>query len=794
MNTPSERVYRIENVEVHTSRACLVQDDQEHYLRQKTFQVLLHLLEHRDRVVPKVELVEAVWKDTAVTDDALVHCIGEARRALGDDPRRPRFIKTVSKWGYRFIGPVDEVTLALPATNASAPAAEESDVHSPTSIEDVAPSSIQASLAVETPSRGNSWARMHWAMASFAVASLALAGLAAVAGARWWPSAASFVPETMLSSIPGTRRVAVMYFENQSDSRDLAWLSQGLADMVITDLSRIETVSVLSRQQLDVLMDRNGIQRSGPFSLDQILDIARRSGAEAVVSGSFGALGERVRVEVRVHDGASGQLLGANSVVADEPEEILGQIDTLAASVAIRLGMSPGATFAKSSLVDVMTSNLEAYRYYVLGVEKSKAFHSVEALELLQKAVALDPEFAMAHARIGYTYGVSLNYGDRAKPHLENAFQLSARLTEKDKLYIAAWYAIANEDFPSAVPPFREIIAKYPYETEAYWRLGFILQGEERRADARAVFERGLMIDPENKDLLNLLGMLSSYEGRHEEAITLLQRAVSLASQEANVHDSLGMAYQSAGQYEHAIESYRKAIDLDPGFEIAVVHLGNVYFQAGRYQDSLEQFHRYIEVADFDEERARGYNCIAWVYFKKGDFERARNAAAKARTLGGRWGVETIVIELAHAGDLPAKELAQALSPYSARGGRGSRRSEQYLRGQVALAQGRRAEALDHFKAAVGHLPITWNVDAFEDCLANAYLELGQVDEAIGEYERALRVNPNLALARYHLGRAFDQKGDKVRAEAEYERFLVVWRDADPDIPELVDAKHRLGS
>ena len=79
-----------------------------------------------------------------------------------------------------------------------------------------------------------------------------------------------------------------------------------------------------------------------------------------------------------------------------------------------------------------------------------------------------------------------------------------------------------------------------------------------------------------------------------------------------------------------------------------------------------------------------------------------------------------------------------------------------------------------------------------EDCLANAYLELGRLDEAIAEYERILRLNPNYPLVRYHLAQAYERKGLRDQARAEYERFLQVWKDADGNIPAVVGAKKAL--
>ncbi len=103
-----KQIYRFADVEVDLSRGCLLREGEEKHLRQKAFQVLVYLLENSERLVAKNELFETIWKDTAVTDDVLVQCVKEIRRAIGDDSHQPRFIKTVPKSGYRFIGTIEE--------------------------------------------------------------------------------------------------------------------------------------------------------------------------------------------------------------------------------------------------------------------------------------------------------------------------------------------------------------------------------------------------------------------------------------------------------------------------------------------------------------------------------------------------------------------------------------------------------------------------------------------------------------------------------------------------------------
>jgi tetratricopeptide (TPR) repeat protein len=144
-----------------------------------------------------------------------------------------------------------------------------------------------------------------------------------------------------------------------------------------------------------------------------------------------------------------------------------------------------------------------------------------------------------------------------------------------------------------------------------------------------------------------------------------------------------------------------------------------------------------------------------------------------------------------------ARKLEEQLfteSGVTNRGSRGTPRYRFYFRGYIALKNGQTDEALENFREALRHSPATYDIDALEDCLANAYLELGRFDEAISEYERILRLNPNYPLARFHLAQAYEHKGLPDQARESYQRFLKTWENADADIPEVIVAKKSIGN
>ncbi|HKZ02976.1 MAG TPA: tetratricopeptide repeat protein [Pyrinomonadaceae bacterium] len=784
MNSPKQQTYRLADIEFDTLRGRLRRNGEESYLREQSLQVFCYLIEHRAETVTKEALIDNVWQGTAVTDDALVQCIVEIRKALGDDSRHPQFIKTVPKTGYRFIAPVEELGLRERTT------VETEEVTSVQVEEEEEITFDEAATKSRFLSRAATLSRVAFTTALILVLVTAL-------GLYFYQKSTNSRREFTNLSLPGfagKTPVAIMFFEDRSGGAELDWLREGLPDMLISELSRSPKLAVLSRQQLHLLLERIGHKAGDAISFNQALDIAQKTQAQVVITGSFTRIEDKIRVEVQLHNAAGGQLLVSEHFVVDKPNHILMQMDLLSLKLRKQMGVMPAEQDGKVGLTDVMTKNLEAYRYYSQALEKAQGLHNTEAIALLEKAIALDPEFAMAHARIGYAYAVTWNFADKARPHLERAFKLSERLTEKDKLHISAWYAIANLDYEGAIGEFRRIIAGYPLEIEAYLRLGLLLMGEELLAEALEVAKQGLIIDPEAKELYNLLGGIYLYLGRNEEAIASYQRYIALAPGEPNAFDSLGLGYQWAGRYQEAIEAYHQALELKPDFEVAVIHLGNVYFQQGRYQDAVQQYQRYIQIVPTAFERSRGFNNVAYVYWRKGNLAKAETAArreleSEKTTIGSSFLLAVDRGRLALAERLISR-LTQG--PYTYRGTRPPPRERRYLEGYLNLKRGQTIEALQSFKEALTHRPLVWSVESYEDCLGRAYLELGQLDQAIAEFERILSLNPNYPLAHYHLAQAYERKGQAEKARELFERFLQVWKDADADVPEIVTARNRL--
>ncbi len=792
MDVLEGQIFCFSDVEVDTRLGCLRRAGGEQHLRQKSFQVLVYLLENRDRLVTKNELIDTIWRETAVTDGVLVQCIKEIRHTLGDDHNLPLYIKTVPKAGYRFIGKISELPESAVKLRAMDTVVQTEEV---TRIEVEYEDEELLGAGVSHAPFAYQKAKNLLRTISIIVLLSAVGGFSLFYMSKYISGQQQASADIVLPSTPGKKSLAVMYFDNNSDNPELAWLREGLADMLITNLSRSPKLNILSRQQLQTLLERNGYENAGKLSFEIVSDLAKKSRAESFVAGSFASSGEAIRLDVKLYDTQTGDLKAVETSTIEKPDLIFAEIDRLALRLANKLDSMPFEHEDQAGLGLTMTANLEAYRYYSLAVNAAQSLHNKEAIDLLEKAVALDSQFAMAHARIGYIYAVTWGISDKAKPYLEKAFSLSDRLTEKDRLRIAAWYSIANLDYPNAIEFYRQIIMKYPTETESYLRLGNLLSGEEENEEAVKVFKQGLAIDSDASLLYNALGGLYSMLGRHDDAIAMHRQYVALAPNEPNAHDSLGLSYQWAGFYQQAIYEYRRAIALKPSFEVATIHLANAYFQTGQYRDAIELYKKYISISPSDFERARGYSAIAQVYRRLKKFNLANEAARQAIKKKDNYIGEVYLIAVEMGHKKGARQLEKKLFNGPSGSNRGRRilsRYKFYFRGILALEKNQTDEALAEMKKAVRHLPPTYDMDPLEDCLAQALLRLNRIDEAVAEYERILRLNPNYPLARFHVALALEKKGQNERARENYKLFLESWRDADTDIPEIIAARKSL--
>jgi tetratricopeptide (TPR) repeat protein/DNA-binding winged helix-turn-helix (wHTH) protein len=763
--------YRLGNLEILPARRTIMEGDEVRPIRAKVFDILLYLIENRGRVVTKEQLIASVWRGVSVTDDSLVQCIVDLRRVLGDDARRPKYIRTLPKVGYQFIGSVEEID--PPDPPCLGPLVPSSvTVEQVTTIQMEVEESNKPAIHATQPFLHKPWR-----------ASLPDIGLLALAvgllGVMVFAQLGRPNPVTRLPRVQGKQSIVVLYFENQSHTADLEWLREGLADMLISDLASSPDVNVLSRQQLATLAERDGWKTDRPLNLADAMSIANKAGAQIFLLGAFASAGDQVRMTVQVHRADDGSLVKTEFATADKRDRIISQAGLLTARLMRDLGVDRRET---AGPVVPVTTNLEAYHYYSLGLELLEGMQPPDAIRQLEHAVQLDPEFAAAYMALGNAYTITWGRPPQGKPYYEKAFRFQGRLTERDRLYLLGGYALANSDYTEATRVFQKITARYPDDALAGSRLGRLLEGEGRYGEALKALQAGLIADPNEPTLYNEESGVYCQLGRFAEAFSAASRYVELSHGLPNAYDSLGTANLWFGRYEDADAAYRESLARKPDFPIALIHLAVLQNWQGRGRDALATMERYLRSVSSVEDRARGYDDLACIELEMGENAKAQAYAERAAALSPHNTLPLFLLAL-NRRDYPAAERLVGYfgGSYSARGSRGSDRPRLYALGSLALAEGRGEEALAHFREALHEPDPVGYMAWLDDCLGNAYLRLGRFDDAIAEYRRVLYRNPNHAWARYHLSASYRAKGETAHADEEYRRFREIWKSADPE-------------
>ena len=457
------------------------------------------------------------------------------------------------------------------------------------------------------------------------------------------------------------------------------------------------------------------------------------------------------------------------------------------------LKRSPGSVTALPERP--LSDSRAAVELYERAVELGREARHLQALDLLDEALQLDPEFAAAYARKGYIFAITWGRPLDALAPLERAMELRHRLSEPEARAVEGWQLIARSEFDSAISVFRRLVERDPTGLEARVTLANLLLGEDQLDKALPLLEQALASEPRNPWLHNRLGSLHQSAYNSEGALYHHGEYVRLAPNDPNAHHSLGLSRQWFGDYAGAIASYERALEVAPDFLVARRHLAAAFYQTGRYRAAERELERNLELATTPFEPTWSYQNLSLIALRRGELARARELADLAV------GSDPAAIARLRIA-LDTGDLATALPEFRERIGatgpdRGrrfsTRRSLVHL-GRLAMLQDRPDEALAHLREALTRRPMHWEPEPYEDALGRGLLLLGRYDEAIVELERVLAINPRYPLAEYHIALAHQRAGRPTDARQAFERFLAGWREADPDLPSVRAARAALAA
>jgi len=545
-------------------------------------------------------------------------------------------------------------------------------------------------------------------------------------------------------------------------------------------------------------------------------ELCQRARSKAYIAGSIGSLGSEFVVGLRAVNCHSGDTLAQEQVTAASKEKVLDALGEAASKLRGELGESL-TTVQKFDvpLYQATTSSLEALKTYSLGLKIYEEKGIVAALPYDQHAIELDPNFAMAHRALGGIY-LSLGESGRASEYLTKAFQLRQYVTQREKLTVTAnYYEFVTGEVDKAIQTFQERMANYPREPIAYADLSWAFAAKGQFEKAAEVARQGILDSPQSSgNYLNLVIYVLSLQ-RLDEARQVIHEVQARKIEDYGIHfqlyrlafldsDPAAMAEQQrwfVGKPEY--ENFGLALASDT--EAYAGHLGKARELTKRAIDSAVR-------ADQREGAAvyltgRGLQEAAY-----GNATEARRSAAealkRAPTSPGV-GVEA-ALAFAVAGDASrARSLAQDLGKRFPLDTQMQSLWLPSVRAQLALNRRDPSAALNALSVAS---PIELGYTVYGDtCLyhvyvrGDAYLAGGQGKAAAAEFQKILDhsgiiVNcwtgalAHLGVARANALEAKTLQGAeadaaRVRALAAYKDFLALWKDADPGIPILTQAK-----
>jgi Tfp pilus assembly protein PilF len=546
-------------------------------------------------------------------------------------------------------------------------------------------------------------------------------------------------------------------------------------------------------------------------------ELCQRAGSKAYLAGTISSLGSEYVLGLKAVNCQSADTLAEAQVTAASKEKVLDALGQAASKLRGELGESL-ATVQKLdvALAEATTPSLEALQAYTLGVKAAEEKSPAASLPYLQRAIELDPNFALGNLRVGQHYA-SLGEPARASEYYTKAFQLREHASEWEKLNIAAnYYQTVTGELDKAAETYQQEIESYPRRYEAHALLGLVFDQEGQYEKAAEIKRGALHLRPDW--IGNFLGLNNYYLAtqRFNEARQNILEAQARKLDNFQFHNALyALAFLGGDSAAMAEQQQWFAGKPEENFGLALASDTEAY--AGHLSNARELTKRAVDSAiraDSKENAAIFQAIAAQREAAFGNAAEARQSATEALKLApASQGVEAeAALAFAMAGDTArAESLAQDLGKRFPRDTQMQSLWLPAIQAQVELDKKNPAAALNALQGAtspleLGQIGFVVNISCLYhvDVRGEAYLAAGQ-GSAAAEFQKILDHSgivwncwtgalAHLGVARANALQARTSQGAyadaaRVRALAAYKDFLTLWKDADPDIPILIAVK-----
>jgi eukaryotic-like serine/threonine-protein kinase len=756
-------------------------------IHPQPFRVLLLLAEHPGQIVTREEIQRSLWGDNTFVDfeRGINFCINQIRAALGDDAEKPRYVETLPRRGYRFIAPANTIV---------APEVEEHVSERRPADPEFRPVVVPAEDTRAPLHRG---ATVHIRKRNYLLPALALvaalvtvAAMVAVVG--WW-RAKRAIPHELKDTI-----VLADFSNSTGDPVFDGTLRQGLT----VQLQQSPSLSLISDERIRQTLLLMGRPTDTRLTPDMGREVCQRTASAVAISGSIARLGNQYVLGLKAVDCGSGDSVAEEQETADGKEKVLAALSQATTKLRGRLGESlKSVERFDVPLEQATTSSLDALQAYSQGHRAFAGGDKVAAIPALERAVRLDPNFATAYVELGVNYAttgeVQLGF-----ENIHKAFELRDQVSAREKFYIeTSYHYFATGNVEKAREVCELWVQTYPRDSMPVAYLGLVLLNLGQFEKALPELREGLRGDPESPIRYGHLAWTYVMLNRFKEAHATIEDAQAKKFDSPDLHVLLyGLAFLEKSSAAMASEVAWSAGK--PGYEDYLLNLeARVSAYYGKVEKSRELTDRAMALAERTQRKdtAAGYEAaqaIAEALFGNG-VEARKRAAAALRLSSDRGALSELAATAALLADTArAQALADDLDKRFPDSTILQNSWLPIIHAQLALVRNDPRTAIDLLQRAK-----FYELSPLGDDLAsafvrgNSYLAAHRSGEAAAEFQKildhqgAVLFRPWRALAHLGLARAYASQGEAAKAKAAYLDFLALWKDADPDIPILKQAK-----
>jgi len=571
-----------------------------------------------------------------------------------------------------------------------------------------------------------------------------------------------------------------------------------LKKALAVDLAQSPYLNVFPDQKVQQTLQFMGRSPDDRISTAVGKEICLRDGIKAMLTGSIASLGSQYVITVDVTNASSGDSLAREEVQAPSKEEVLNALHKAGSRLRSKLGESlPSVRKYDMPLSEATTSSLDALKALSMGDAKHNASQELAALPHYQRAVELDPNFAMAYARLGAVYN-NLGQSELSEQNRKKAFELRDRASEREKLYIASHYYADAGQLDKGITALELYKQTYPRDFVPFNNVASIYNQLGQFENALDNARQAVEIDPESGTGYENLAQAYAGLNRLDEAKATLNAGLKHVPKSAMLHYMLAGVAASQNDpttMEHELDLTQAAgpegqfASLSSRISLAVYH--GQLTRARELESKAEVMARQANLTEATASgRAQQAAWDAVFGFRPQAIQEATQAFQASQSAKV---TPTVAFTFALTGEEDkALKLANDLAarrPYDT--------FVQYvdvpmIKAIVELKHHQPAKAIDLMDSAMVYARTNSGVLYVRGM---AYLEAKQGKEAADAFQKIIDfksvhdVDPTAALAHLGLGRAYELQGDTARSRIAYQDFLALWKDADPDIPLLREAK-----